>query len=257
VSEAAAARPDLRLVPAAIATWAGVFVGVIVPGLVLAGLCVVVAAGVLGVARLVIGQPARLAALAALACLLGGILAGGGRAATLRAGPVDELADERAAVGVDAVVTTDPQPRPAEGGRPAYVIAHLRIESIAGRGTTTAVRTPVLLLASNSDWIAMRPGQSVSVAGRLAPAERSGDVAALLRVRDPPDVLGPPGRLSRLTEPLRAGLREAVDGLGEGPRGLVPALVVGDESRLPLAVQADMEATGLTHLTAVSGDNVG
>ena len=256
MSEPAAGRSDLRLVPAAIATWAGVLVGVVVPGPLLAGLCLLVAAGSLGVARLVIGRPARLAALAALACLLGGTLAGAGRAASLRAGPVDELAEERAVVRVDAVVTADPQPRPAEGGRPAYVIARVRVESIAGRGMTTAVRTPVLLLATNSDWIALRPGQPVSVAGRLVPAERSGDVAALLRVRDPPEVVGPPGRLSRLTEPLRAGLRGAVDGLGEGPRGLVPALVVGDESQLPVAVQADMEATGLTHLTAVSGTNV-
>jgi competence protein ComEC len=256
VSEAAAGRPDLRLVPAAAATWTGVLVGVIVPVPLLGGLCVGVAVGAVVVARLAISRPARLAALVALACLLGGTLVGAARAAALHAGPVDELAEDRAVVRVDAVVTTDPQPRPAEGGRPPYVIAHLRIESIASRGDTTAVRTPVLLLANSSDWIALRPGQRVSAAGRLAPAGRSGDVAALLRVRDPPDVLGPPGGTSRLTEPLRAGLREAVGDLAEGPRGLVPALVVGDESLLPSALRADMEATGLTHLTAVSGTNV-
>ncbi|MET0641963.1 MAG: ComEC/Rec2 family competence protein [Jiangellaceae bacterium] len=249
-------RPDLRLVPAAAATWAGVLVGVNNPGPPLGWLCMGVAVGAFVVARISISRPARLAAFVALACLLGGTLAGTARAAALRAGPVDELAKERAAVGFEAVLTADPQPRPAEGGRPPYFIAMLRIESIAGRGITTAVRTPVLLLAASPDWAALRPGQRVSAAGRLAPAERSGNVAALLRVRDPPRVLGPAGRTSRLTEPLRAGLRAAVGDLAEGPRGLVPALVVGDESLLPASLRADMEATGLTHLTAVSGTNV-
>lgn len=249
-------RPDLRLVPAAAATWAGVLVGVNNPGPPLGWLCMGVAVGAFVVARISISRPARLAAFVALACLLGGTLAGTARAAALRTGPVDELAEERAEVGFEAVLTTDPQPRPAEGGRPPYFIAMLRIESIAGRGITTAVRTPVLLLAASPDWAALRPGQRVSAAGRLAPAERSGNVAALLRVRDPPRALGPAGRTSRLTEPLRAGLRSAVGDLAEGPRGLVPALVVGDESLLPASLRADMEATGLTHLTAVSGTNV-
>jgi competence protein ComEC len=256
VNAVASDRPDLRLVPAAVATWAGVLVGVNNPGPPLGWLCIGVAVGVFVVARISISRPARLAAFVALACLLGGTLAGTARAAALRVGPVDELAEERAAVGFEAVLTTDPQPRPAVGGRPPYFIAMLRIESIAGRGTTTAVRTPVLVLAASPDWAALRPGQRVSAAGRLAPAERSGNVAALLRVRDPPQVLGPAGRTSRLTEPLRAGLRAAVGDLAEGPRGLVPALVIGDESMLPASLRADMEATGLTHLTAVSGDNV-
>jgi competence protein ComEC len=256
VNAVASDRPDLRLVPAAVATWAGALVGVNNPGPPLGWLCIGVAVGVFVVARISISRPARLAAFVALACLLGGTLAGTARAAALRVGPVDELAEERVAVGFEAVLTTDPQPRPAVGGRPPYFIAMLRIESIAGRGITTAVRTPVLLLAASPDWAALRPGQRVSAAGRLAPAERSGNVAALLRVRDPPQVLGPAGRTSRLTEPLRAGLRAAVGDLAEGPRGLVPALVIGDESMLPASLRADMEATGLTHLTAVSGTNV-
>ena len=65
-----------------------------------------------------------------------------------------------------------------------------------------------------------------------------------------------PGWSSRVTEPLRSGLRDAVSGLREGPRGLVPALVVGDESLMVGQVREDMGASGLLHLNAVSGTNV-
>jgi competence protein ComEC len=256
VSRSVAERPDLRLVPAAAATWAGVLLGLAVPLLFL----VVAAAGAtmaaLAVGRLVRSRPARIAALVALACLATGLLLGAGRAATLRAGPVDDLAAQGAAVRVTGVLTTDPQMRTTAADRPPYVIARLRVESVTGRGITTAVRTPVLVLGASTDWTSLLPGQQVSAAGRLAPADRFGSVAAILRVRDPPRVHGPPGLASSLTEPLRSGLREAVDELADAPRGLVPALVIGDESRLPASLRADMVATGLTHLTAVSGTNV-
>jgi competence protein ComEC len=256
VNAAASGRPDLRLVPAAVATWTGVLVGVVAPpsGLVAAGGGITAAAIVVG--RVGGSRPARLAASVALVCLLGGVVAGAARAATVRAGPVDELAGKRAEVRITGVVTNDPQLRAAAAGQAPYVIGRLRIEQVTGGGVTAAVRTPVLLLAASTEWTRLRPGQRVSASGRLAPTERSADIAALLRVGNPPRVHGPPGIAGRLTEPLRAGLRDAVDGLDDGPRGLVPALVVGDESLLPESVRADMRATGLSHLTAVSGTNV-
>jgi competence protein ComEC len=39
-------------------------------------------------------------------------------------------------------------------------------------------------------------------------------------------------------------------------RGLLPGLVDGDTSAVPAQLQADMRVTGLTHLEAVSGENV-
>jgi competence protein ComEC len=236
--------------------WAGALCGVVAPTsvLVIAGAGTAVAAIVVG--RVVGSRPARLAALVALGCLLGGLLTGAARVATVRAGPVDELAVTRAAVRVAGVVTADPQLRSAAAGRPDFVIVRLRIENVTGSGIVAAVRTPVLLLAESTEWTRLRPGQQVAVSGRLAPAERSGDIAAVMRTREPPRIDGPAGLVARSTEPLRAGLRTAVDDLSAGARGLVPALVVGDESLLPESVRADMRATGLSHLTAVSGTNV-
>jgi competence protein ComEC len=243
-------------VPAAGATWLGVLIGGVAPpsALVVAGVGSA-ATGILA-GRVVRTRPARIAAIVALLCLLGGLLAGAARAAAVRSGPIDELAAERAEVRVTGVVTGDPQVRASAGGRAPYVISRLRIEHLIGGRISAALRTPVLVLGASTAWLELRPGQRVSTVGRLAKAERSSDVAAVLRVRNPPRVHGPPGFASRLTEPLRAGLRDAVDGLPHGPRGLVPALVVGDESLLPESVRSDMKATGLSHLTAVSGTNV-
>jgi len=254
VNAAASGRPDLRLAPAAAATWAGVLIGVAGRSPVLVTVGVGAAAAALVLCRAVRSHQARLAVVVAIGCFLGGVFAGAARAATLRAGPVDELATTRSPAQVSGVITTDPQPRPAAAGRSAFVAARLRIERVTAGSVTATVRTPVLLLAADKRWTELRPGQQVTTTGQLAPADRSADIAAVLRVWDPPRIAGPPGLPGRLTEPLRAGLREAVDGVGAG--GLVPALVVGDESMLPASVRADMQATGLSHLTAVSGTNV-
>ena len=45
-------------------------------------------------------------------------------------------------------------------------------------------------------------------------------------------------------------------GTGEGPRALVPALVDGDDARMPDELTEDFRTAGLTHLLAVSGTNL-
>ena len=65
-----------------------------------------------------------------------------------------------------------------------------------------------------------------------------------------------PSRVQRVAGRLRAGLRAAAAPLPAAEQGLLPALVVGDTSRLPDELRADFRTVGLTHLTAVSGSNV-
>ena len=60
----------------------------------------------------------------------------------------------------------------------------------------------------------------------------------------------------RLVERVRAGLRRAVADRRPEPRGLVPALVLGDTSGLDAGLTEDFRTTGLAHLTAVSGANL-
>jgi competence protein ComEC len=60
----------------------------------------------------------------------------------------------------------------------------------------------------------------------------------------------------RAAQTLRSGLRDAAGVLDPEPRGLVPALVVGDTDDLPRQVVDEFQAAGLAHLLAVSGANL-
>jgi competence protein ComEC len=107
-----------------------------------------------------------------------------------------------------------------------------------------------------SGWTALPVGTTAVVRGRLQPPRPGDDAAAVLRVQGDPVVVEPPGPGAQLVERVRQGLREAVAHRRPEPRALVPALVLGDTSALSPELQADFRATGLTHLTAVSGANL-
>ncbi|WP_060904500.1 ComEC/Rec2 family competence protein, partial [Streptomyces scabiei] len=70
-----------------------------------------------------------------------------------------------------------------------------------------------------------------------------------------PAVVQQPSTVQRLAGRLRAGLREATDGLDPDARALLPGFVVGDTSRVPAELDEAFRATDLTHLLAVSGAN--
>ncbi len=179
-----------------------------------------------------------------------------GHLMTRQAGPVDQLAAHRAIVHVEAVVTSDPRPVGAGlAGHQSLVIVKLSVRQIVGRGMRSTPNTPVLVLGDER-WLAIHWHERVAVDGRLQAAESGDDVEAVLTARGPPRVITGAGPLFDAVEALRRDTRAATDGLATDPRGLVPALVMGDTSRLPAQLNDDMRATGMTHLNAVSGSNV-
>jgi len=188
--------------------------------------------------------------------VVGMAVAAGVQVERLRAGPVMELAQSGAAVKVRLKVVGDPAVRSTAGSRrPPYVVVRATVEEVTGRGATTRVRTPVLVIGSVR-WKEVRFGQHVEATGRLESVEKGGDVAAMLSSRVAPRVLDEPAWWLRAAERVRAGLREAVADEPAAVRGLVPALVMGDESGMPPELAEDFETTGLTHLSAVSGTNL-
>ncbi|KUL42973.1 ComEC/Rec2 family competence protein [Streptomyces regalis] len=110
-----------------------------------------------------------------------------------------------------------------------------------------------------SPWLTLLPTTRLRVTATLAPALADGDrIAAVLRVRDPamPEVVGEPSAAQRLAGRLRAGLREATDGLPADARALLPGLVVGDTSRITPELDEAFRETDLAHTLAVSGSNL-
>lgn len=169
-------------------------------------------------------------------------------------GPVPQLARQGAVVRVSVVVTTDPRLVTTNPARPT-VLYRASIRRVLGRGMDSTPNTPVLVFARPS-WRMPAWHDRVEFLGRLQPAKPGDDVVALLDARSPPQVVGRPGLLTRWVESLRVDTRAATSSLPNDPWGLVPALVMGDTSRMPTRLDDDMRASGLTHLNAVSGANV-
>ncbi len=209
---------------------------------------------------------------AVAASLLCGAAAGavaGLHGADVHRGPVPALAREYAEVTAEVTVTGDPRlTRPRVRGAalaPASVVLEAEARQVTGPGgTMTATRAPVLLTVhprsgkERTAWLGLLPSTRLRVHGRLAPPLRGGDrIAAVVRVSGgPPRATGPPSAVQRFAGRLRAGLRTATDGLSPDARALLPALVVGDTSRVPPELDEAFRATDMLHLMAVSGSNL-
>ncbi|XVS65843.1 DNA internalization-related competence protein ComEC/Rec2 [Actinosynnema sp. CA-299493] len=114
----------------------------------------------------------------------------------------------------------------------------------------------IVVLAPAARWRDLLPGQRVTARGTLAPPRGGELTVAVLRVRGPPGDVTEAPVWQRVAEDLRAGLRDASTSLDPEPAGLLPALVVGDTSRLPPRVVEEFRTAGLAHVLAVSGANL-
>ncbi len=253
--------PDLRLVGAALGAWLSalwVLGGGPAGAAMTAAVAAVLALGCWLAGRTLADRRRAAAHIAAAAAV--GIAAGaaccGLHLVTRDGGPLTPLADRRSAAVLDLVVRDDPRPvRGGSSARRAYVVpAGLVAVEHAGERHVAGGR--VLVLATDDGWRRLLPGQRVRAEGRLAPP-RGGDLtAAVLSARGGPRRVGAPPWYQRAAGSLRAGLQDACSGLPPEAGGLLPGLVVGDVSRLDPSVEEAFQATGMTHLVAVSGSNV-
>ncbi|MEU8796867.1 ComEC/Rec2 family competence protein [Spirillospora sp. NPDC048819] len=172
------------------------------------------------------------------------------RATAVGTGPVRDLARQGRFATAEAVVTGDARAKPGRGRQ--MIILRARVEEVPRAG----VRVPVLLIASDRRWLGLVPSQRVRLHGRFVTPKGADLLAAVVIVRGPPAVLGPPSTIQRAAEHVRARLRTAVARLPPDQRGVLPGMVVGDTSRLDPALAEDFRAAGLTHLLVVSGANL-
>jgi competence protein ComEC len=175
----------------------------------------------------------------------------------LRAGPVPALAVGRVDVVANAKLVRDPVAVTTASG-----VSLTLTDATVTRVTSLDVpvwrsaNSPVLVLSYGRGWLGLLPGQRVEFSGRLSPPRRGDDVSAVIDARGPPVAIGRPPWWQRLAGRVRLALRHACDGLPADERGLLPGLVDGDVSAVPPSMHVDLRLTGLTHLEAVSGENV-
>lgn len=172
----------------------------------------------------------------------------------LRSGVVPALAARHADADIVAVLVRDPEVvTTAAGSRLTLVDA--TVTSVLANGWRSS-HSPILILSYGSGWEGLLPGQRVEVVGRFGPPRSGDDVAAVVDARAPPVPIGRAPWWQRAAGHVRLALRSACSGLPADERGLLPGLVDGDVTEEPSDLQTDMKLTGLTHLQAVSGENV-
>jgi len=208
----------------------------------------------------------------AMACI--GVVFGSGaaafRVAARDSSPVVALAAQHSAVEVELAITDDPRAIGVgnSGARnsasPTYLVrakiltAKLRDTAPTGGHEQIAVTRDdrVVAFARDAAWRGLLPGQRVLATGVLSPATRADLTAATLSLSGAPQRIRPPPWHQRSAGSVRDGLRNASEVVPQPAGGLIPALAVGDTSLLDAQLVEQFRATGMTHLTAVSGANL-
>lgn len=199
----------------------------------------------------------RISGLVALSLVATGLVLGAsaGHRATEHAGTVPELAQERAVVTLTGVVLTEPRVISRGDERPDLVVLELRVTHVVGRGEASAVGTPVVVFA-DQQWAQVPWRGIVTARARLGPPDPGDSVVAVATPLEPPVLQEQTGHVLTAAEHVRERLRRAVDPLPVDARALIPGLVIGDTSLTPADLSDAMLATGMSHLSAVSGSNV-
>ncbi|MCA1189189.1 ComEC/Rec2 family competence protein [Saccharopolyspora sp. 6T] len=251
---------DLRLVPAAVVTWAVTLAGL------LGGWGVAAALAIAAVVLLPTVRARRIRrwrnGLLAVLVLAGITATGVGvRAHSTAVHPLHLAAQQGDRVEVRASLTSRPKPlRGASyGARRAQdrSVVQVRLRSVHVDGRRTAVGGRALLLVPTEPWRSLIAGQEVTATGRAVPPRGGELLTAAVQVGRAPERVRPPPGWQRIAEGLREGLRSTSRTvLGPEAAGLLPGLVVGDTGLLPPEVVEQFETSGLTHLMAVSGANL-
>lgn len=244
---------DLRLVPAAGTAWAVTAAGIVWPvygAVLMVGVAVAITAALGWWGS---GRPGADAALRTLAAGVVAVAAVGAALAVAITLRTDQLArhplTERYGTVATVVVTPTESPRPLGGGRLMFRGA---LRSANGQGMSGRV----LVFASAARYGELIAGQPAGFTARVhRPARRDLTVATLSASGNP--VPGEAAALLRAAHHVRAGFAESARAvLPAEQAAMLPALVLGDTAAVSGRVTAEFRASGLTHLTAVSGANV-
>ena len=101
----------------------------------------------------------------------------------------------------------------------------------------------------------LQPGAELAVTATVLASDRPGIAPVTLSAVTTSEPADGPDGISAVTAHLRDGLRDAASHLPDGASDLVPGMVVGDVGGQAPATRTEFLATGLSHLTAVSGAN--
>jgi competence protein ComEC len=239
---------DIRLVPAAVTSWAVTAAGILfapwaIVAIVVGTVAVTALAGRWCARRGIRLGVAGVAAVAVIGTAFG--LSIGIRAHDVRQHPIAARHGDTATVGV---VPTE-SPRSLGQGR---IMFRAGLRDLDG-GPLTGM---VLVFAPVTDFAALTVGRPATFRARIGrPLRPDLSVAVLTAIGEP--TLGAVPAVRRLSGHIRSEFAETARRvLPADQAAMLPALVLGDMSAVTATTSADFQVAGLTHLTAVSGANV-
>ncbi|MET0866082.1 MAG: DNA internalization-related competence protein ComEC/Rec2 [Nakamurella sp.] len=253
---------DFRLVPAALAIWAGMLLALLIP---------VVTWWVMAAALLaaVVITALRFRNWLGWLVIPGSLLA----AVTVAALQLGEQANEPLSYAAErgswaaVSVTVAGFPRavdagfvPPDAGTSAQqdqsrwrVLAVVESAVVAGRSWQPTIG--ITVYGQGSAWSEVTPGQLLTISGRLGQQTMGPTQQIILRARDPPTLLAAAPWWNAVAGVVREHLSANAALLDGDAAGLLPGLVVGDTSGIADQLDADAKTTGITHLLAVSGSH--
>ncbi len=246
---------DLRLLPIALALWAGAVIGLhtalhasLLVVLLIAAAASAVAlqqrhGSVLWIVSLVIG-----ASLAAL------------RVDAASPTAVDAFIGASGRVDFEAVINAEPRVMDGTGFGGVEVTPTLRamatVLKITSSQTTWDVSVPSTLQWTPGDT-AFHVGEQVAGSALFRTDDAAARSTYRVAVRGPLRLVRPASRGTALATKVREGLALATHAQGgEGGATLLPGLVLGDTRAQSASLIDDLKLSGLSHLTAVSGANL-
>ncbi|HWU33014.1 MAG TPA: ComEC/Rec2 family competence protein, partial [Marmoricola sp.] len=164
---------------------------------------------------------------------------------------VSVMAKERASAQLTVEIRGDPKVQPGMDEDRAIVRA--TVLTIEARAKHSSAHVPATLILKEPQAKGLRVGAHYALNARLAPSPYQ-DTAATVIVSGSLKRIRDPSWVARISGHVRDAIQRASAGQTRAA-GLVPALVDGDERALPAGVKDDFQASGLSHLLAVSGTN--
>ena len=173
---------------------------------------------------------------------------------SLTRGPLRLLAGQE--VSFAAVVTTDPtwsraKVRGAQTLPPAQSFIASANE-VKSEDRVIHLRVPIRIMSKTT--LQLIPGERISGRAKVL-ISRERKVAALFILEQPPTIVAPANVIQRWSTHLRQRFAHRSQRIDGDSGTLIPGLVLGDTSRESESFVAAMRRVGLTHLTAVSGEN--
>lgn len=245
---------DTRLLVPALTAWGATWL--VTSGQAWAWICVLVASGV---AWCCWWRWRSLIAAVVLIVALGSAGSVGLRIGQQQASIVHELGRNGDVATVQLRITGGAELRDSQGTRSSMWRANGEVTTVFARGEQWRTRSSVCVIATGAraeQWQAVDIGDLVQTEARFLDVDPDRPEVACVKALGPPQLLAGPGALTSAVRMVRDGLRNAVAGLPASQRALVPALVVGDTSRMSEELDEQFKTNGLTHLTAVSGSNL-